>query len=97
MFPAARGALRVAAGNTDREIREVPAPGSVWVDERLLSGLALKTGDTVKLPGAAGSIVLIMIWVYFSAHVFLFGAVFTRRYILTYGSLAKDSSNVEVL
>jgi membrane protein len=41
--------------------------------------------------GSAGSIVLVMIWVYFSAHIFLFGAVFTRRYILTYGSLAKPS------
>jgi len=39
--------------------------------------------------GAAGSIVLVMIWVYFSAHIFLFGAVLTRRYILTYGSLAE--------
>ncbi len=50
-----RGALRVATGGgdkggkSDREIRGVPAPGSVWVDERLLSALALKKGDSVQL------------------------------------------------
>jgi putative ABC transport system permease protein len=48
-----RGALRVTArnettaGKTDREIRSVPAKGNVWVDERLLSALGVKIGDTV--------------------------------------------------
>jgi len=32
--------------------------------------------------GAAGFVVLIMMWIYFSAHMFVLGAVFTRRYAL---------------
>jgi putative ABC transport system permease protein len=46
-----RGALRVSVdgGKTDREIRSVPAKGTVWVDERLLSALDLKIGGTVDV------------------------------------------------
>ena len=44
-----RGKLRVAAGKADREVRDVPAQGSVWVDARLLSSLSLKVGDMVSV------------------------------------------------
>lgn len=37
--------------------------------------------------GAAGSLVALMLWVYYSAQIFFFGAVFTRRYALSFGSL----------
>jgi membrane protein len=36
--------------------------------------------------GAAGSVVLILLWVYYSAQIFLFGAEFTRAFAYTYGS-----------
>jgi membrane protein len=38
--------------------------------------------------GAAGSVVALMLWVYYSAQIFFFGAEFTRQYALKYGSLA---------
>lgn len=38
--------------------------------------------------GAAGSVVALMLWVYYSAQIFFFGAEFTRQYALNYGSLA---------
>lgn len=38
--------------------------------------------------GAAGSLVALVVWVYYSAQLFLFGAVFTRVYADTLGSQA---------
>lgn len=35
--------------------------------------------------GAAGSMVLLLLWVYYSAHIFFFGAVFTREWAHEYG------------
>jgi membrane protein len=37
--------------------------------------------------GAAGSLVALLLWVYYSAQVFFFGAEFTRQYALQTGSL----------
>jgi membrane protein len=37
--------------------------------------------------GAAGSLVVVFVWVYYSAQIFLLGAEFTRVYALNYGSL----------
>jgi membrane protein len=38
--------------------------------------------------GAAGSVVLILIWVYYSAQILLYGAEFTRAFAYCYGSYA---------
>ncbi len=40
--------------------------------------------------GAAGSLVLTMVWVYYSAQIFLLGAEFTWAYALTFGSRKKQ-------
>jgi len=37
--------------------------------------------------GAAGSVIAILLWVYYSAQIFFFGAEFTRQYALRVGSL----------
>src|SRR6185437_10757729 len=37
--------------------------------------------------GAAGSIILLLVWVYYSAQIFLFGAELTRSYAHRFGSL----------
>jgi putative ABC transport system permease protein len=49
-----RGRLRAApAPNTpDAETRDVPAPGTVWVDERLVGTLNVKPGDALELGDA---------------------------------------------
>src|SRR4029077_11909444 len=36
--------------------------------------------------GAAGSLVLVLLWVYYSAQLFFFGAEFTKIYTRTFGS-----------
>ena len=39
-----------------------------------------------SLFGAAASLVLVLLWVYYSAQIFLFGVEFTRVYSLRFGS-----------
>lgn len=37
--------------------------------------------------GAAGSLIALLLWVYYSSQIFFLGAEFTRQYALAYGSL----------
>src|SRR6185436_14839305 len=45
--------------------------------------------------GAAGSLVILLVWVYWSAQILFFGAEFTQVYARTHGSMAGDDSKVE--
>jgi membrane protein len=47
----------------------------------------LRTGAVNTSFGAAGSLAVLLIWVYYSAQIFFLGAEFTREYALTHGSL----------
>ena len=49
-----RGVLRVAAaqGAADAPTRELPAPGTVWVDAALLPALQVRVGDAIQLGDA---------------------------------------------
>jgi hypothetical protein len=53
---------------------------------KLLIGLYLGKSSTASTFGAAGSLVVLLLWVYYSAQVFLFGAEFTAAYSHAYGS-----------
>jgi membrane protein len=46
--------------------------------------------------GAAGSLVVVLLWLYFSAQIFLLGAGFTRAYSQRYGSALTDVEKREV-
>jgi membrane protein len=48
-------------------------------------GLYLGRAGAVAMYGAAGSAVVILLWVYFSAQLFLYGAEFTEVYARRYG------------
>jgi membrane protein len=50
-------------------------------------GLYLGNSDVVTSFGAAGSLIALLLWVYYSAQIFFLGAVFTRQYALEFGSL----------
>lgn len=52
----------------------------LFVIGRLLIGIYLQNSGTESTYGAAGSIVLILLWVYYTAAILYFGAVFTREY-----------------
>ena len=53
---------------------------------KLLIGLYIGRSGVTSAFGAAGSLVLVMVWVYYSSQIFLLGAEFTWVYAHRYGS-----------
>ena len=53
---------------------------------KFLIGLYIGKSSVASTFGAAGSLVVMMVWVYYSAQIFLLGAEFTWVYAHTYGS-----------
>jgi membrane protein len=53
---------------------------------KALIGLYLGRSSTVNVFGAAGSLAVIFVWVYYSAQIVLFGAEFTQVWANEYGS-----------
>jgi membrane protein len=70
--------------------------GDVWVGAAVtallytigiyLIGVYLGTSSTASAYGAAGSLVIILIWIYYSAQILFLGAEFTKVYAKQYGS-----------
>jgi membrane protein len=58
-------------------------------------GLYLGKAAVGSSYGAAGSLVVLLIWVYWSAQILFFGAEFTQVYARTFGSLKGDTSKKE--
>jgi membrane protein len=53
---------------------------------KFLIGLYIGKSGITSGFGAAGSLVVVLVWVYYSAQIFLMGAEFTWAYALTFGS-----------
>ena len=53
---------------------------------KFLIGLYLGKSGVTSGFGAAGSMVVVLVWVYYSAQIFLMGAEFTWAYAITFGS-----------
>jgi membrane protein len=63
-----------------------------------LIGLYLGKSSVVSGFGAAGSLAVLLLWVYYSAQIFLFGAEFTRAFAHAFGSRrAKAQAEVAAL
>jgi membrane protein len=56
---------------------------------KFLIGLYLGKASVGSAYGAAGSLVVFLVWVYYSAQIFLLGAEFTHMFAERHGSLAK--------
>jgi len=52
---------------------------------KMLIGLYLGNSAVASSFGAAGSLVLLLVWIYYSAQILFFGAEFTQVYAQTYG------------
>jgi len=61
-----------------------------------LIGLYIGKSSVASGYGAAGSLVVVLVWVYYSAQIFLLGAEFTWVYARTYGSM-KDTKGIAEL
>lgn len=53
-------------------------------------GLYLGNSGVASSFGAAGSLIALLLWVYYSAQIFFLGAEFTRHYALWFGSLQHE-------
>jgi membrane protein len=62
-----------------------------------LISLYLRTSGVASTYGAAGSLVVILLWVYYSAQVLLFGAEFTEVYAENSGDPIRPADNAEPL
>jgi membrane protein len=83
MLPSARiawGDVWVGAGVTS---------ALFWLGKFLI-GLYLGRTAVGSMFGAAGAVVALVAWVYYSAQVFFLGAEFTRAYALRHGSHQSD-------
>lgn len=79
---------------------------NVWIGAALTSllftmgkfviGLYLGKSDVGSAYGAAGSLVIVLIWVYYSAQILLFGAEFTQVYANRVGARIVPSENAVV-
>src|SRR5262245_2888568 len=58
----------------------------LFVAGKYVIGAYLARSTVFSLFGAAASLVLVLLWVYYSAQIFLFGVEFTRVYALKFGS-----------
>lgn len=77
----------------------------VWVGAALTSflfvlgkwliGLYLGSSGVTSVYGAAGSLITVLLWVYYSALIFFFGAEFTQVYAREYGSGVVPAENAQ--
>jgi membrane protein len=58
-------------------------------------GLYLGNSGVASSFGAAGSVIALLLWVYYSAQIFFLGAEFTRQYALWFGSLQHERLRAE--
>lgn len=60
-------------------------------------GLYLGNSGVASSFGAAGSLIALLLWVYYSAQIFFLGAEFTRQYALAFGSFKSEGGRVLAL
>lgn len=64
---------------------------------KFLIGLYLGQSSAASTYGAAGSLVVLLIWIYYSAQIVLLGAEFTQVYADKYGSTIVPNKNARVI
>ena len=63
---------------------------------KILIGMYLGRASIGSTYGAAGSLVVLLLWVYYSAQIFFLGAEFTQAYAQTFGSRPCDRINKKI-
>ena len=74
----------VKLGWSDVWVGGLVTAGMFTVGKSLI-GLYLGTSGVASTYGAAGSVVVLLVWVYYSAQIVLLGAEFTREYVKHFG------------
>ena len=68
----------------------------LFIFGKFLLGVYISRGSLGSAYGAAGSLIVFLAWVYYSAQIILFGAEFTQVYSRMYGSKRKQNKNSQV-
>jgi membrane protein len=63
---------------------------------KFLIGLYLGSSTVATSYGAAGGLIIVLLWVYYSAQIFLFGAEFTKAYAHHHGSRTRQAVSAGV-
>lgn len=67
------------------------ATGILFLIGKFLISFYIGTSDIGSTYGAAGSLAIIIVWIYFSSMILYFGAEFTKAYVLQYGGEIKPN------
>lgn len=62
---------------------------------QFLINLYIASNNTISLYGAASTVIILLVWIYFSSLIFYFGAEFTKAYIEYHGKLIKPTIYAE--
>jgi membrane protein len=92
------GAVYKVLPSTDLTWRDVLVGALVtsvlfWIGKYLI-GLYLGKSSTASSFGAAGTVIVTILWVYYSSMIFFFGAEFTRQFALSHGS-RREAANAD--
>ncbi|TIR29025.1 MAG: YihY/virulence factor BrkB family protein, partial [Mesorhizobium sp.] len=60
-----------------------------------LIGWYIGTSAVASSYGAAGALLVVLLWVFYSSEIFLLGAEFTRAYSVRYGSRSDLQATIE--
>jgi hypothetical protein len=71
------------------------ATAVLFVIGKTLIGLYLGNASVTSTYGAAGSLVVLLLWMYYSAQIFLFGAELTQVYANRYGTRVRPAEGAE--
>lgn len=64
---------------------------------RYLIGIYVQFSSADAVYGAAGSLIVLLLWIYYSAQIFLFGASFTAIYAHNYGSRVRPAPHARLI
>lgn len=67
---------------------------ALFIAGKSLIGAYLGNSGVANSYGAAGSVIALLLWVYYSAQIFFLGAEFTRHYALSFGSLRNTQDSL---
>ncbi len=67
--------------------------GGLFTGGKFLLGLYIEKGDVGSAYGAAGSLIGILVWIYYAAQILFFGVELTKVYASQFGSCAPGGAN----
>jgi membrane protein len=74
---------------------ELASTAALFVIGKFLIGLYLGKGSIASAYGAAGAVIVISVWIYYSAQILFLGAEFTQVYANIHGSRVVPAENAE--